>query len=253
MHVEFTLTSNCPLKCDYCPQQKYINSYKKKSGCEIMSLKDYKFLLSKIDHLTENIDFSGYTEPLSNPSWDSIFEHTISEGYSLTLYSTLYNTTIEDIEKLTSLYIKKFYIHLVDSEIYLPRYKYFVEKCKKQNLDFTLVYFKEEGEKMAAYFHDLTECEQWSTHSRAGTLRQSLRYAKGAVTCCEERFLCNVVLPNGDVHVCCMDFPLYYKIGNLFEKTLSEIHRSDKLKRFYRKMQSKEDNLCNHCIYAIPI
>ena len=47
---------------------------------------------------------------------------------------------------------------------------------------------------------------------------------KDAATCnCVEKLYHNVMLPNGDVSLCCMDYGLEYILGNLFEQTYEEI------------------------------
>ena len=213
MHVEFTLTSACPMLCRYCPQDKYIRAYAQRPGPRATSLEDYKTMLSHIDHLTENIDFSGYTEPLVNPFWYSIFQHTIEQGYFLTLYSTLYQATMEDIEKLTSLDIGKIYIHLTNHKPDMSINRYLITRSKARHLDLTFVYFEEDGMNIGPQFSDQISCDKWTVHSRAGNVDVNPRYIRGSVLCCEERYMCNIVLPNGDVHICCMDFPLQYMIG----------------------------------------
>ncbi len=73
-----------------------------------------------------------------------------------------------------------------------------------------------------------------------------------AVSCCEQRDFCNVVLPNGDVQICCMDFSLQYKIGNLLVTPLAKIQYSHGARAFRATMASPSDGICNHCIYAKP-
>jgi radical SAM protein with 4Fe4S-binding SPASM domain len=61
----------------------------------------------------------------------------------------------------------------------------------------------------------------------------------------------NVVLPNGDVSVCCSDFGLKHILGNLLTTKLSDIHKSEKMKDFNRKMDDGDENfICNRCSYS---
>jgi radical SAM protein with 4Fe4S-binding SPASM domain len=78
------------------------------------------------------------------------------------------------------------------------------------------------------------------------------RYLPEAVSCCEQLDFCSVVLPNGDVPICCMDFALELRIGNLLESPLADIHYSDAARAFRATMASPRDGICNHCIYAVP-
>jgi len=61
-------------------------------------------------------------------------------------------------------------------------------------------------------------------------------------TCgCEEKLYHNVLLPNGDVSLCCMDYGLEQILGNLFESEYDDI---------MPKPLSCFD-LCNYCENAV--
>ena len=255
MHIEFTLTHACPVMCIYCPQHEYINAYSSTQSTQMTSLVDYKRMLSHVDDVTNNIDFSGYTEPLVNPDWYNIFKYTVDQGYNLTLYSTLYGASIGDIDLLTSLPIQKLLIHVIARKGYINIYDYLSAQCIERGHDITFIYFTEAEEqivKQICMSKKRIKIEKWTLHSRAGKINAGHTYIKGSVECCEERCLCNVVLPNGDVYVCCMDFKLEHKLGNLLNSPLALIHKSEALARFRANMLARKNCICNKCIYAIP-
>lgn len=255
MHIEFTLTHACPVMCIYCPQLEYISAFSNKQSNHMTSVADYKLMLSHVGHVTKNVDFSGYTEPLANPNWYEIFKHTVDQGYKLTVYSTLFGASTEDIERLTSLPTRQLLIHVIATEEYIDVYKYCAARCITRRRDMTFVYFTEEEEQIAREScknNKSIKCEKWTVHSRAGKLDAGRTYVAGAVECCEERYFCNVVLPKGDVYVCCMDFRLEHKLGNLLSSSLASIHKSEALTRFRANMQASSDCMCNKCIYAFP-
>ena len=60
-----------------------------------------------------------------------------------------------------------------------------------------------------------------------------------------------VLLPNGDVQLCCMDFGLKHKLGNLNVDTYLDLYHS---KEFLRVMEAMSDEseylICRKCAYA---
>jgi radical SAM protein with 4Fe4S-binding SPASM domain len=252
MHLEFTLTAACALMCPYCPQEKYVRGYRMKAGQRNMTFDDYKRMLGNVAHTTRNIDFSGYTEPLHNRHWFDIFQHTLEHGYRVTLFSTLGSASLDDLDRLSELAISRIYVHLLDHVAQPDKLAFFIERCRRHHRDLLFIYFDEDGKELAAAFQGRVSCERWTAHSRAGLVDVGLRYLPGAVSCCEQRDFCSVVLPNGDVHICCMDFALEYGIGNLLESPLADIHYSDAARAFRATMASPRDGICNHCIYAVP-
>lgn len=252
MHLEFTLTAACALGCPYCPQGAYTRAYRSRPGPRTMTVDNYKRMLANVGDTTRNIDFSGYTEPLHNPHWHELFRHTLDQGYRVTLFSTLAGASCDDLDRLSRLEISHIYVHLLDHSSQPDRLAFFIERCREHDRDMLFIYFDEDGQKIAAAFKHQVHCERWTAHSRAGLVEIGRRYLPGAVNCCEQRDFCSVVLPNGDVHVCCMDFALQHRIGNLLVSPLSEIHYSDAALTFRETMASRRDGICNHCIYAVP-
>jgi hypothetical protein len=60
----------------------------------------------------------------------------------------------------------------------------------------------------------------------------------GPATCnCQERLYHNVLLPNGDISLCCMDYGLQHILGNLFESSYEDIVPVD----------GATFELCSHC------
>ena len=53
---------------------------------------------------------------------------------------------------------------------------------------------------------------------------KSIYHGNQEMTCgCLEKLYHNVMLPNGDVSLCCMDYGLEHILGNLFEQSYDEI------------------------------
>ena len=250
-HVEMTLTSACPMMCSYCPQSNYIKSYKslKPSGKD-MSFEDYKIILKNID-IIGYIAFTGFTEPIRNKNWYEMIKYTIDEGYRAVLNTTLFKATSQDIDKMVSLEIP-INIHITDSKQDIPieTYEEFIKKYKGR---ISINYFSEKGHDTAKKLS--SSAYKPRLHDRGGNVSSDnapqTQVIKGPVTCSTKRQYSNVVVPNGDVSVCCSDFGLEHVLGNLLTTKLSEIHKSKKMQKFNNKMlEGDEEFICNKCWYA---
>ncbi|PIQ72376.1 hypothetical protein COY13_03690 [Candidatus Roizmanbacteria bacterium CG_4_10_14_0_2_um_filter_36_35] len=91
--------------------------------------------------------------------------------------------------------------------------------------------------------------------SRAGNLEFGPKlYHHGSIMCNSPSGLKhNVLLPNGDVYLCCMDYALTHKLGNLltgdYEKLFKEKEFIDIKQRL--KNERLGDVICRHCEYAV--
>jgi radical SAM protein with 4Fe4S-binding SPASM domain len=97
----------------------------------------------------------------------------------------------------------------------------------------------------------------WQGHTRADSL--NLEQIKGqgisltprnefSLTCRSTPFYDrNVLLPNGDVVLCCMDYDLKHIIGNLLKQTYEEIFQSKPLLDLIAMNEKPEFNKCSIC------
>lgn len=73
--MEITTRVGCKNMCVYCPQDKFIKAYKKRSDVVQMSLDTFKTCLDKIPH-NIHIHFSGMAEPWLNPNCTDMILYT---------------------------------------------------------------------------------------------------------------------------------------------------------------------------------
>jgi hypothetical protein len=99
--------------------------------------------------------------------------------------------------------------------------------------------------------------------SRAGNLsnedekfegKQIFSRKSGSIICSAAPLLNhNVLLPNGDIVLCCMDYSIKHIVGNLLKDTYEQLFKSISLKNIFQEM-SKDDGtdnlLCRSCEYA---
>jgi hypothetical protein len=88
------------------------------------------------------------------------------------------------------------------------------------------------------------------THTRAGnmtTIRSSINRRKGNLDCLRG-FRQSVLLPNGDVVLCCMDYGLKHVLGNLITSSYEDLFLSEEFQKI--KSGKKDDSidiLCRYC------
>ena len=91
--------------------------------------------------------------------------------------------------------------------------------------------------------------------SKAGNLEKFAKLNhKGAIMCNSEFGLKHtMLLPNGDMYLCCMDNSLQYKIGNLLSDSYESLYKGGAFKLIEKKLKNEKlgDVLCRHCEMAV--
>ena len=277
--LEFTLMVGCPLKCTFCPQDTLRGLYGKNT--KYFSRQDFKTILAKIPKHVR-IDFSGMAEPWANPDATAMLRHTLESGYNAAIYTTLYGMEVEDGEAVVDLIrdhaaqLEVLCLHLPDQNGNMRGWKYSAEY--EANLlrfitlglagilpRFEVMTMDSSGMPHPDLAHLGIQLGAWVGHTRAGNVAAAevpgqaildtpLRH--GAVTCGFTPFYDqNVCLPNGDVVLCCMDYSLKHKIGNLLEQEYYEMYASGALSRLISENMNptfSQKSLCKTCDRAKP-
>jgi radical SAM protein with 4Fe4S-binding SPASM domain len=102
--------------------------------------------------------------------------------------------------------------------------------------------------------------QKWYFHTRANNLaienikKQSInvppRYEYIVECTRQKEYHANVLLPNGDVILCCMDYALKHKLGNLLEQSYEEILNSQELEHLNKLNNDigfSDKTLCKSC------
>ena len=72
----------------------------------------------------------------------------------------------------------------------------------------------------------------------------------GKIICKTNSLKHNVLIPNGDVHLCCMDYGLESKVGNLLENDYDYLHNGEEMKYVTDRMEDDSlegDIICRRC------
>jgi sulfatase maturation enzyme AslB (radical SAM superfamily) len=237
--LEITTVSKCIMDCTFCPQQAFQSNYR---GCDQLDLENFKKVLSKIPKDVE-IHFSGFAEPFLNPQCMDMIEYAHAEGFEIFLYSTLVGLKTAEVERLKNCN-PKLVLHLPD------------------NLGNTKIPITETFMKTLVKVFQTLRVDEFSvmnanfvSNERAGLCPNSPeRKIRGWFYCSKLISPQFVMLPNCDIVLCCMDFGLKHRLGNLLEMSYAEIvdsseFRNVRLSRFRRGNYS----LCKRCAWAIPL
>ena len=251
----------CVVDCVFCPQRTLEKVYK---GQRTMTLDDFKRLIESVP-TDVRITFSGFIEPWMNKNCSSMVLYAHERGHPVSIFTTGIGMSVADIESIAHIPFAGnpnggFTLHLPDSEL-LARHPITPSYIK------TLTWFRDNKHRiqnfglmsMGADLHPevkhLFPAPAPSTMwDRAGNLSREkllkpdliplqnrwnkIEHTDGPRTCgCVEHLYHNVLLPNGDVSLCCMDYGLDHIIGNLNTQTYEQV---------IPKAQTSYD-ICLHC------
>jgi len=269
--LEITTMAGCPLLCSFCPQDKLKSSYGK--GNKYLGLEQFKAVLRKIPRHVQ-IDFSGMSEPWANPEATEMLSHCLESGYSVAVYTTLHGMTTDDADRVIGLLtahrdgVKAVCLHLPDrtgnmrgwkfSGEYEAVLKKFLELGRRKTLRrFEAMTMDEHGAVHSDLEHLGITLGKWTGISRAGSLdvaaigTQKLHHSprnETPVSCASTPdYDHNVMLPNGDVVLCCMDYSLKHVIGNLFTQDYGELFASAEMKLIRTENASAGYSKCTIC------
>lgn len=268
--VEITTNVGCRISCSYCPQARLNKSYKTTGGDRTLGIDDFALYLSGIPESVD-VHFSGFSEPFHNTDTTLMILHAHQKGHKVAVFTTMDGLTPGNIDTLASIPFKRFSIHApdraglmrmaVDSN-YIRTLKYIVEK-KISGLEFFVLGMPHPDLK--EIFVDIKASQR--VHTRAGNVEIfsneifaalsrdeiSHRTHGHAILCRRDRVNANVLLPNGDLYLCCMDYSLEEKIGSLRESKYMEVITGANLANVISRMASNSAQIiCRRCEYALP-
>jgi hypothetical protein len=239
--LEITTMVGCPLMCKFCPQDKLKAAYAKAE--KYLSYHNFATILAKVPKHVR-IDFSGMAEPWANPECTAMLTLALHNGYSVAIYTTLYEMDDPDfVADLLTQHrdqVDVVCLHLPDANgnmrgwRYSPEYeaalrRFFALKGVLPRLE--VMTMDGSGKVAPELAHVGIYLEGWAGHSRAanivapdGQAMEVVPAHEGAVMCSYTPFYDqSVLLADGSVVLCCMDYSLQHKLGNLLEQDYYDI------------------------------
>lgn len=272
--LEITTMIGCPLRCTYCPQDQLQAAYGKDE--RYLSLENFRLVLRKLPKFVR-IDLSGMSEPWANPKASEMLQWALIGGFNVAIYTTLVGMrdpgwVLSLLHNHTS-QVETVVIHLPDQNGNMRGFKASAQYFDALDL-FAAAKLKEEfeinfmtmdvGRGIDHRLHQHIESLviPWTGNSRAGTLDQRTigaqpldpqPYHEVPLSCSFTPFYDhNVMLPNGDVVLCCMDYSMKHKLGNLFTDEYYDLFLSKELTelRVANMKRCHTDVICKKCTRA---
>jgi len=259
--MEFTTSvpkKGCVVDCVFCPQEVLKKSFE---GERRLTLENFKKALSTIPK-NVRITFSGFVEPWMNKQTTDMLLYAHEQGYPVCVFTTGIGMSVEDVKRIKDVPFAGgpnggFTLHLPDSDHLAKhpitdRYIKVIEEFAKHDIqNFSIMIMGGEvHEKVKHIYPSAPTYDMWW---RAGNLiteaklkpeliphmgRVNTIHHEGPTTCgCIEDLYHNIMLPNGNVALCCMDYNGDHILGNLLTQSYEEIMPE----------QGTAYSLCNFC------
>lgn len=233
-NLEVTTYIGCKVLCKYCPQDKIIKAYDNLKAKTNMTLSDFKKILSNVDKNDTKLIFAGFSECFVNKYTVDMLIYAYQQGFKIDIFTTMVGLTKSKILKLkkadVSFYAVAF--HVFKSDIALNKDKFY------EMVEFFRNNIKIKVSKIV---------EVRNVVSRAGALFK-IKKKTGNIICLCNSVYQNVVLPNGDLFLCCNDFALKHKLGNLFEDNYSSGKIEQERKKILESMKLEDSDIaCRLC------
>lgn len=249
--LEISTVVGCRMGCDYCPQKIHVRNYK--SDKTIMHYNDLFRMLDKVPRDVE-IVFAGMAEPWLNEDCTDMVTNAVRGGFKVGIYSTLYGMDEMDVAILAALNLKFFTVHLPDADGIMnlkvdDKYLSVLEKFVRLVPHNKMVIGRLHPEVARITGPVLDNSD--GLFSRAGSIKTlAITPKKGKLMCsaCGPKIDHNVLLPNGDCLICCMDYAQQHVIGNLMTMKYEELFQSDEYKKIMAALDDETSEIaCRRC------
>jgi hypothetical protein len=233
--LEITTNIGCHLRCSYCPQKKLMRAYQKQKeergkSIQFMTLSKFTKCISTVPHDVD-IHFSGFSEPWYALECTEMVELANAKGHCIEVFTTTDGMINEHIDRLKLIPFKRFVIHLPDenNDMHLIPDKIYLDRLQKiiqaiPNAEFITIGVPH-PDIVALLGH---ASSTFRVHTRAGNVQINhttigtafseeeilQKNANTSLVCRRNRMMSNVLLPDGDIQFCSMDYGLKHTLGN---------------------------------------
>lgn len=265
--IEVTTKIGCNINCKYCPQANLIDAYSKKSNNYYLKMEDWMQILNNISTATF-IRFCGMSEPFLNPECANMIVYAKEKGFHIDCYSTLVGLNLNDVNPVLDA-VDDFVPHVPDRDnnAIIEITDEYIEKLKR------ILNYKRNGKRLVkrisvhGEIHDkikdlIPNDDDMDIakrmQDRAGNLDGEdlhLMHYKvhSPMSCefCHNRLDSNILLPNGDLLMCCMDYGMNHVFGNLLNDSYEKVLNSEEANRVRNAMvYGNQEVLCHKCGFA---
>lgn len=243
--------------CSYCPQKIHVEKYAERIDSSSQFAMRYDDFVTCIGKIPKNVEiqFAGMAEPFLNHHCADMILAAHGHGHNVSVFTTLAGAGWDDIESIQCVPFRVFCVHLPDKEKqmtlkiddeYLATLRYCVEHIP--NTTFMIVgTVPDEIRKIVG---DVTDFSH-GLYSRAGNLKDRAIPRKTGklkhLPCMHH----SVLLPNGDVVLCCQDYGQKHILGSLLNDPYDQLFSGKEFARILNGLEDESiDILCRHCEVA---
>lgn len=271
--LEVSTIMGCTVNCKFCPQDVMLKKYYEhdKKRQRVMTVENFKVIL---EHTPQEciIDFSGMTEPFNNPDCLEMIKMACDAGRKVYLFTTLAGVDEKTVDELLKLPIYYMTLHVADKcgYAYIP-----TTETYYRNVEKVINAKKQDGSQFVDFINAQTDPDERvaetvkgqyevmrSVQNRAGNVkiegpqrRERIIQPGEKIKCCfcGDDLSNSVVLPDGTLLICNMDYGIQHVLGNLYEEDYDTIRSKGELQRILKTLDCEEemDNLlCRSCLLA---
>lgn len=249
--LEVSTIVQCPIRCRYCPQPTINLAYQ---GRRLMS---YDTFRTALDHCPKDlpVSFAGFGEPFLNPLTREMLAAAHYDRRGIQIYTTGLGMTKKDLEALAAVHPYNIMWHVPDEDMeWFPINKDYMQAMRAlMELPNTHAVLHGAPRKGLDWLPE-HKLEKHPLHSRAGHVAHlcSAIVRTGPLTCGPAPELDNnLLLPDGRLLVCCMDYGLEHVLGNLTEETWDSLHAGKAYQDLRGRMLSNDGRCrCRRCEQA---
>ena len=271
--LEVSTIMGCRLNCRFCPQdvmlRKYYENNKKRQRA--MTVDDFKLILK---HTPDDciIDFSGMTEPFNNSDCLEMIKMACDAGRKVYLFTTLAEVDEKTVDELLKLPVYYMTLHVADrcGYAYIP-----TTETYYRNVEKVILARKMDGRPFVDFINAQTDPDERvaeivkgkyevmrSVQNRAGNVKAEGAQHRERIIEPGEKIKCcfcgddlsnSVVLPDGTMLICNMDYGMQHVLGNLYKEDYDTIRSKGELQRVLRALRCEEEMdvlLCRSCLLA---
>ena len=201
------------------------------------------------------IQFSGMSEPWLNPDCTKMLLYAYERGFEFRVFTTLAGMSIHDIDLIKSVPFTYFVVHLPDKDGLMKikvdnNYLELIKKITTSNI--SNINYRVVGGDIHPDIKPLIDDNVFESnaYTRAGNLKglDMPKRLPGIINCRVWDFKDNILLPNGDVVLCCFDYGLRHMLGNLLTSDYDSLFNSAEFHKVQNGCRdSSLDILCRHC------
>jgi radical SAM protein with 4Fe4S-binding SPASM domain len=269
------------MMCEYCPQTLINSERRRKNIDRKLEFDNFKKLMQNVSNKTQ-IHWSGYSEPLAHENFPEFANYLKENNYRQIISTTMfgrknsekfmsefdgfksvtfhlpddknlmklkikeeYLQNLENAIKFQASYIKDEVYFLVFGDNFAPEVEKILKKLVKENI------ILENSIEVRKHLHsragsidvdNLKEVNDVKKDNESYVVDKSKRYY-----CSHKRLNQGVLLPNGDINLCCHDYSLNSIIGNLHNQNLDDIYKQKKI--FKQGFSQGNNSICQKCEY----